>query len=406
MENGKFYFERHLKLWEEQNRLVKRLIVVTIVFAFVLTLRVLEPFSIKLVEQKDVQAQITALAPAIEKSRALQASLARFEQALSVVKENVRQSPWFREKDKLIHKLAAIRRTAPLGGTREQFQAAADETIHTIGDLIVNDVIEPLEKALPAAELQTQAFVDLAQNLSALRDDIAQWEKEHINKNWYRTYHEKDETMADLTQSLHAKTNRLIELHAQTLDQLKAEQRTNQARIKASEAKEADYKKEKERLKQEMQDVLPKWLHGVLDVDHMVILFPLILIGMAGVIVGLAIILTRHYEVVAHYVGLSAEVRKDTALSSLWTLTSRGPVGTVLTLVTYISVLLIFWGFFERGFDLFIQWIGVEHAPIIENWNPAVQGLLWGGRLVLGAMIVVVVLSVFGYAQRLWGRNR
>jgi len=105
-----------------------------------------------------------------------------------------------------------------------------------------------------------------------------------------------------------------------------------------------------------MQQIMPEWLRGLISVEQMVQLYPLIMMGLVLYTVGNGLSLTRHYLVIAQERGWSFEEASDPAYSSLWTLSYRGLTATLFTVVTYLGLIIAFWFFYEQGSDLYLGW--------------------------------------------------
>jgi cbb3-type cytochrome oxidase subunit 3 len=86
---------------------------------------------------------------------------------------------------------------------------------------------------------------------------------------------------------------------------------------------------------------------------------------------------------------ITPEIRSDAALSSLWTLTNRGRIGTMVTLACYLGFILVMWYFYEQGFELFDQWQNKEQLPVLLEKGRMAS--LWLGRAVLLLLMVLVV---------------
>jgi hypothetical protein len=82
------------------------------------------------------------------------------------------------------------------------------------------------------------------------------------------------------------------------------------------------------------------------------------------------------------------------ALSSIWTLTYRGRIGTLKTAGIYIGFIVLMWYFFENGFVIYRKYQNTESEMLV---NSAVQNIaLWVGRLVLLSVLIATIKKILG----------
>jgi hypothetical protein len=147
-----------------------------------------------------------------------------------------------------------------------------------------------------------------------------------------------------------------------------------------------------EELKEKMETILPQWVRGMVTVEQMVQVYPLIMLGIAIYVLGIGLALTGHYRVIANDMKWSGEERSDPAYSSLWTLTYRGPYGTGLILAVYLVTFTCLWAFFEQGVTIFSTWheaVGKDPVKGLSMVRPAD----WVVRVIWLAGVALVVLQ-------------
>ena len=98
---------------------------------------------------------------------------------------------------------------------------------------------------------------------------------------------------------------------------------------------------------------MPQWVKGMITVEQMVQIYPLITLGVALYIFTLGLALTGHYRIIASDMKWSSEESSDPTYSSVWTLTFRGVFGTALTLAIYLTTFACLWFFFEHGATIY-----------------------------------------------------
>jgi len=147
-----------------------------------------------------------------------------------------------------------------------------------------------------------------------------------------------------------------------------------------------------EKLDAEMNKILPNWISGIITVNQMM-LYPFLIIG---IVIYMAIItfeLTRHYRIMAKGLNISDATQSDAALSSLWTLTYRGRLGTFKTVAIYVGFVILMWYFYENGFVIFQKWQNAESNGLLNHTGLNI--VLWAGRLILLALLIAIVKKPF-----------
>ena len=202
MDDIDFRFQRHLKLWEEQSKTVKRSMFFGLLFGLLLLLKVLAPFVDISGKTGDTQNEIHELKLEQDNTAELNKTLDQLQKTLSGVEQTIRAQPWMDEKNKLIRTLREIRRRSPRGGSWPEYQETADATIRTITEQVRDKIIQPLEESLRRSSQAREALPELSRGLDTYRVGMDEWEQEHLGKRWYKTLFEKDLEMRELTRSL------------------------------------------------------------------------------------------------------------------------------------------------------------------------------------------------------------
>ena len=406
MDDIDFRFQRHLKLWEEQSKTVKRSMFFGLLFGLLLLLKVLAPFVDISGKTGDTQNEIHELKLEQDNTAELNKTLDQLQKTLNGVEQTIRAQPWMDEKNKLIRTLREIRRRSPRGGSWPEYQETADATIRTITEQVRDKIIQPLEESLRRSSQAREALPELSRGLDTYRVGMDEWEQEHLGKRWYKTLFEKDLEMRELTRSLKSR-----------LDVISALIRSEQSKIntkreelaKLTNILEYDIREKEsmlDKLEQEMQKILPDWLRGILSIEEMIQLFPLILLGLIVYAMGTARSLTRHHKFVVESIGLSKAERKDLSSSSVWTLTYRGRLGTALTLMTYLSFALAIWFFFEWGSILLGKWLTTNEQIAWVPSNIGFKTIEWIGRSLFVAAVTFIILSPLYLKKKIGTKNR
>lgn len=406
MDDIDFRFQRHLKLWEEQSKTVKRSMFFGLLFGLLLLLKVLAPFVDISGKTGDTQNEIHELKLEQDNTAELNKTLDQLQKTLNGVEQTIRAQPWMGEKNKLIRTLQEIRRRSPRGGSWPEYQEAADATIRTITEQVRDKIIQPLEESLRRSSQAREALPELSRGLDTYRVGMDEWEQEHLGKRWYKTLFGKDLEMRELTRSLKSRHDVISALirSEQSKINTKREELAKLANTLEYDIREKDSMLDK--LEQEMQKILPDWLRGILSIEEMIQLFPLILLGLIVYAMGTARSLTRHHKFVVESIGLSEADRKDLSSSSVWTLTYRGRLGTALTLMTYLSFALAIWFLFEWGSILLGKWLTTNEQIAWVPSNIGFKTIEWIGRSLFVAAVTFIILSPLYLKKKIGTKNR
>ncbi|MFT4938940.1 MAG: hypothetical protein ACI88A_001972 [Paraglaciecola sp.] len=361
-----YRLKRHTQLWEEQNKQIKRTVLAGLLFAAFILFNVLQPFSEQRKQLSNLELEIDDLQ---QQKTVAEASLTRVNWSsheLKALHQQIQKQPWVEHKNKLISAYREMRRRAE--GTPEIYQNMADATINSINtdvSRITDGVLAILTKE-PQLRIQ---IPELPEQLTLIPSTLASWTTENLRHNWYATIDRKDSTLDSLIRQLNqkfadvshvlsraqAELEPVVELKTteltEKLKQLQMETTTKQQRLKD--------------LEQKMEKILPQWVKGMITVEQMVQLYPLITLGITFYIFTLGIALTGHYRIVASDMKWSREERCDPAYSSLWTLTFRGVIGTTLTLAVYFTAFTCLWFFFEHGATIYAAWHDTGEKDLI-----------------------------------------
>lgn len=373
---------RHTQLWEVQNRRVSRLVLAGLAFAALLLFNVLQPYTLSLEEEIEIRGQIEGLR---QEQQEIDASLKRldeFETTLVNLNDTVARQPWMQRKERLIRRYRDMRDRGE--GSPSEWQAEADLAVADIA-AEVREVVEPLERYLneepEAAELMP-GFYDLLRELPSV---IEEWVDTNTGQLWYRTLDEKEATVEDLTRSLGGHLEQISAAVQAEQPNLVTRRNALEAEINGFEESTREQTELLEELDEVMQSILPEWVRGLISIEQMVQIYPLVVLGMALYLVGIALSLTTHFRTVAREKEWSSLERSDPIYSSIWTLTYRGRVGTGLTLGAYLAVLLVLWFFFESGAHSLDRWMAADNLGAISA--EGTQIAYWLARLVLLTVI-------------------
>lgn len=243
---------------------------------------------------------------------------------------------------------------------------------------------------------KTAIFENLTGQIEGLETQLRNWKEENLGHNtWFQTLNAKDSEIRRITSTLdrwQREFQTSIGAKKQMIDKEKSElliqQEITKVEIENIEA-------EQKRIETELETMLPDWLRGFIDIKEIFQLYPLALIGIIGFIGFKANLLRSHFFVVRQGLIPKSLVEKDLSASSVWTLIYRGPLGTIITALTYLLIILLFWNLFETGTALTEKWLtynGEKAWPFIKEQSGFV---LWVGRITFLVGSLGIAISLF-----------
>lgn len=380
LSSDEFRLQRHMEIWKEQNKLIKRVIILTLIFGFLILTRIIVPFN------ENTQELTKPIIKYKEDKNTLEAQnkiWKQLEDTFNSVQTIVRERPWEKEKDELIKKFQKIQ-------PDEDPQEFANATIGNIAEQIRNDIIAPLksvhQKDLNAAEM----FPELSIELDNLESFIYRWEIDHIDVNWYATIYRKDETMRELTRSINSKMRSFSALIKRKLDIISKEIDNRNGQIKDIESR---IDQANAYLKTVLDEFFPKWVKVILSLEQLIQLYSLILIVVLLYVFWLIIALSRHYSYIGEKIKINHQDKTDFSTSSIWTFGGKTQSAAILTYILYILFIISIWILFENGLSLLDGWLKVADTDKIFMNIAILQALKWIGRIVFLVSIFAVLLN-------------
>ncbi len=374
---NEYQLSRHTELWERQNKQVKRVILAGLILGYILLFNILTPYSERI---QKITTDVSTAKLALTDSELEIDSLVKLEKILGTVQAVIGRQPWKKEIEDLKAKMIQLNDSGGQDITAKKKQEAG-LTVAKIDSMVQNSVNQPFESFKDNTILKDY-LPELPNKLISLHNDINRWKNDiETNTNWYRTVPGKNATIQILTDYLSKGIKEVSDEIKSARPQIASKiEKLNEA-IKGFKSQIAKEKEElSEKLDTEMAKILPSWIGGIIAIDQ-IMLYPFLILGIVIYAIVLAFELTRHYHFMISGQNISTEISSDAALSSLWTLTNRGRVGTVVTLACYLAFILIMWYFYEQGLGLFEEWPSNEAPPLLGEKGPVVSR--WLGRAVL-----------------------
>ena len=203
-----YRLDRHFKLWEENNKLLKRVVFVTLVISIALIVKVLNPFVAFSGDKKPVLQRIDVLKSERAAVNERLLTIEKTEQALTGINRYISSQPWRKEKEDLIERYRNLRVSPPPEGIDPgRYQQEADDTISRIGRELHEKIIEPLQLSTQVTRERRSDLDRLNAEIESLSRFIGEWQDEHKGVNWYRTLDMKEMMVMGLTKDLTARLN-------------------------------------------------------------------------------------------------------------------------------------------------------------------------------------------------------
>ena len=276
---------------------------------------------------------------------------------------------------------------------QEMADRAINNTVKGVKLHAINPVRDIIEDKDYSGE--NTLFEKLTDQMEGLETQLRNWTEENLGHNtWFQTLETKDSEINRITRTLD-KWQREFQTSIGAIKQviqaekskLLKQQEITRAEINNNEA-------EQKRLETELETILPNWLQGFIDIKEIFQLYPLALMGITGFLGFKANLLRHHFFVIRQSLIPKSLVENDTSASSVWTLIYRGPLGTAITGLTYLIIILLFWNLFETGTELTEKWLiynGEEAWPFIKEQSGFI---LWLGRLFFLISLIGIVISL------------
>jgi hypothetical protein len=392
-----FRLSRHSQLWEEKNKAIKRTAVAGLFFAAFVLINVLQPHS----KQQELSAPIRAEIEKeikklgddkVETDSAL-ASLSDLQGKLDLFKQALQDNPGEDQKNKLIKTFREL--NAKDEFDRNLFQEKADQTILAIENEVLQ-LLAPVTELLTAKPALIKRLSYVKKALDDLSMSLSQWKKSKLGKVWYSTIEGKNRAILQLNQDLQRVFADVPQEVEQALvqlnDAIKVNKRSLTVELEKLEQQGVQKQSALKDLNAKMQQIMPEWLRGLIKVEQMVQIYPLIMMGLVLYIVGNGFSLTRHYKVIAQERAWSNEEASDPAYSSLWTMSYRGRTATIVTTLTYLCIIIAFWFFYEQGSDLYFQSRIAGNEEMAVASHLATPAWIWIERLLFTAAVILVTL--------------
>ena len=327
---------RHSQLWETGIARVRGLAFGGVIFAVVMLLNVIQPYWE--VERNPKFVNLRSAVEELEEKQATNeskiADLKRIEQAFGEIKREIDGAPWRDEIQELLDFCK--------GGCPANTKPKADTVIEDIADELQTLIVAKFRAAIADSPM----IQEFEPHAVAIEKAINDWRDEKLQTDWYLTPAMKSATgnqageIARVSaQEAERKLGDLSVAAAGAIASTKTALDTKQSELITEEENLDNKIREKdEKIERAMNSALPGWATGLFTVDRMIVLYPWILISLATFMLGSAWNAGRHFRGMADAEGWSAEERSDPLLSSPWTLTWRGNMGSTVTALYYLTV--------------------------------------------------------------------
>jgi len=377
-----YQLKRHTELWESQNKQIRRIVLFSLIIAYILLVNILRPYADRI---DSINADLSELGRDTIMIKSNIEDLGTLDSTLEKVQSAIGAQPWNEEKEKLIRKYREMNTSG--SPSWDEYQGEADSTVSNIGEMVLTTVGQPFRQ-FTGKESLISSMPRLSNELRNLPDVVERWKEENYGKRWYLTVDAKEATVQQLTSDLDEQVRRIsnqIDRVQSSIEVRKAKLLDQIQQLKVEIIKEENALPEK--LDAEMKKILPNWISGIITLKQMM-LYPFLILGVVIYVVVLAFELTRHYRQMIFLSGDSEKDDSDTVLTSLWTLNHTGQWATIKTVLVYVAFLLIMWYFFEHGFVIFKNWQANEINQMMSGGLS--EFTLWLGRIAFVVLLGLV----------------
>jgi hypothetical protein len=313
--------KRHTQLWSAGETSVRRIGIGGVIFALIVLLNVIEPYYI---EFSRTQKQIETQESEYDTVKAERDRISEIQEKLFEMLIKIANEPWTDEIQKLKDDFSEGRVSQPHDRSKESLEKIAEQ--------LQKSIVKPLR----VATAQLPDDNPLAALPDKLDKEVVEWLDRYEDEAWWVTRDLKDDTARAIGEELKWVLNDASAAAPKIKAELEAAEKAlaKQLQVAASEI---------EALKAELGKVIdramPTWARGIIGVDHLLVLYPWLLAGIAIYFVGTALRSSHHFHAMADGENWSTEERRDPLLSTSWTLTPRGIAGSIATFATYAAVM-------------------------------------------------------------------
>ena len=393
--------ERHLQLWGDNNKQIKRIIFLTAVISVALIIKVLVPYVDYSGDKRPLLDNIDVLK---HDKQVVNEKIRIIEKAESTLKDVARfieDQPWQKEKNDLIDRYKRMRLSPPAEGySPERYQREADQTIKEIGRMLDANIALPLQRSAEETAGQHSDLARLNREISSLRRFVVDWENEYIGKQWYATISEKERAMSGLTGDLNSRLDRFSDVVEAELDNVKKAREAVDKKLAELNKQIAVDENTLEGIEEELQAILPEWLSGLVRTEQVIQLLPVVLLGAAIYVFAIGLALTRHYRVYITGKQLDEGVAHDPVMSSTWTLVRRGRLGTIQTIIAYGLFFAFSWVMLEKTVALLFEWLAIDDSKAWIGERGPWAVFLWMSRLAFVLLLAYVVAAPWRKTHR------
>lgn len=385
-----YRLSRHVQIWDQQNKTMKRVAVAGLVFASFMLVNILRPYSADFEESRDQRESIVETRLNMDQANERLRRVQDFEKVVSDTRATVDRAPWQSHKVELIDTFARMQTGRPAPPT--EYQRLADRTVQNVA-ADARQALLPLQNAVKADPKLRADIPDIEAKTDEAIQSIGQWERSTLGTRWYGTIQAKDEQFRGLETSVENELQSVARQVTNSIDKLSSDIEVAEEQL-LTEVDSLEQEVEQksvalEELEKKMQSVLPEWIRGLVGVEDMVQLFPFIVLGIALFLFYEATKLTGNYKWIAARRNWSPQEQNDPMYSSPWTLTYRGRLGTATTVGMFVVVFTLSWVFAGKGGDILLDWIDAGHEP--ELSRSSYEALLYATDvlLVLGLLVML-----------------
>lgn len=393
-----YRLDRHLKLWDSNNKRLTRVLLLSLVLAVSLFIKVLDPFVVNTEKSKPYVEEIKKL----QKLKSLDDEKFQFLVQVAKRMQDVRQvisskpNPWEMEKDKLIQKFHDMNQNPPVNGySRQDYYKVANKTIYDISDILRKNIIQPLKTINDEAKQRSLGFSRLSAEIEAFTNFNKAWENHYLNKLWFGTLHDKAGTMERLTRDINQHLRNIDDAVKTEMGSIITQRTSIQVKLDNLRRQIEQEQTKLAPIEKALEEVLPQWLRGLVFPNQVIQIMPLGLVCLSCYVLFTGLILTHHYQEYINGKQLNKSLFNEASMSSLWTIIPRGTLGTLQTVAVYMLAFIVMWVMFEQAMSLLLKWLSIDLSQAWIQSADIWTGFRWLSRLIFLGLISYVLMLIW-----------
>lgn len=361
---------QHLKLWEEKNNRINRLVIVSLILGFFLIAFVIFPsvkVSKKLIDKK---ADIESIELDKSKIEKLKKPILQLEKVIENAQAFVKKEEELTHmQGRLISKFLNFEYSRLSSSQKMQkMQKCADETFRKMKGKIKKNILEPIGKARgniyrvkntfknKQARILDSLLEGFNKQIGKFSTFLEKWKPGDKVREWNGTTTRLEKKIEELSTKMNEMINESLRLVKIMLNVQQETQVGYNEKIKNMDAILKEHEDTLEDLEEQLDGIIPGWINEILPLERIIQFFPYMIIILVIYMIVNAKLITKHYDYLSEKIKLTDEEMKSISLPPVWSLPWKNKPGNMIDRLPGILFLLVMFVYFEIGCYLQIKW--------------------------------------------------